>query len=119
MRRSTSSRQVDEYVASLAPEKQELAREVRRIVADSAAHLQETIRWESACYFFRGPVCYFAPSRGGIHFGFFRGKELSDPKRRLVTRNGKHPHIKVRSLQDIDEGYFVGLIREAVLLNQS
>lgn len=117
MKRRTPTNPVDEYVGSLAPGKQELAKEVRRIVAASVAHLQEAVRWESACYFFHGPVCYFAPSRGGIHFGFFRGEELSDPMRRLVSRNGKYPHIKVRSLQDIDEIYFGDLVRQAVLLN--
>lgn len=119
MRRRTPINQVDEYIKSLAPEKQELAKEVRRIVIASVAHLQEAVRWEIACYFFHGPVCYFAPSRGGIHFGFFRGKELSDPKRRLMSRNSQHPHIKVRSLQDIDEQYFGNLVREAVLLNRT
>ena len=119
MRRRITTSPVDEYIESLAPEKQELAREVRSIVAASVAHLQEAVRWESACYFFYGPVCYFAPSRGGIHFGFFRGKELTDPKHRLVSRNGRHPHIKVRSLVDIDEHYFGDLVREAVLLNRN
>ncbi|RDV11320.1 DUF1801 domain-containing protein [Pontibacter diazotrophicus] len=119
MRRRTPTNPVDQYIASLAPEKQELAKEVRRIVAASVAHLQETVRWDCACYFFHGPVCYFAPSRGGIHFGFFRGRELSDPKRRLMSRNSLYLHIKVRSLQDIDEKYFGDLVRQAVLLNRA
>lgn len=119
MRSKTSTNQVNEYIASLMPEKQKLAVEVRRIVHASVAHLEESVRWECACYFFYGPVCYIASSRSGIHFGFFRGKELSDPKRRLVSRNGQYPHIKVRSLADIDKEYFEELIREAVHLNQN
>lgn len=119
MRSRTTTNQVDEYIESLAPEKQELAKQVRRIVAASVAHLEETLRWDCACYFFYGPVCYFSSSRSGIHFGFFRGKELTDPKRRLVSRNGQYPHVKVRSLADIDEAYFGELIREAVQLNQN
>lgn len=119
MKRRTHTTPVDEYIESLAPEKKELARVVRRIVAASAAHLEEAMRWDRACYFFYGPVCYIALSRSGIHFGFFRGKELTDPKRRLVSRNGHYPHIKVRSLEDIDERYFGDLVREAVLLNRS
>ena len=119
MRSRATTNQVDEYIQSLAPEKQQLALEVRRIVNASAAHLEESVRWDCACYFFYGPVCYFASSRSGIHFGFFRGKELSDPQRRLVSRNGQHPHIKLRTLQDIDEAYFQDLVREAVQLNQN
>jgi len=119
MRSKASTNQVSEYIRSLAPEKQKLAVEVRRVITASVAHLEESVRWECACYFFYGPVCYFASSRSGIHFGFFRGKELSDPKRRLVSRNGQNPHVKIRSLEDIDEAYFSDLIREAVHLNQN
>ena len=118
MRSRTTTNQVDEYIETLTPEKQQLAKEVRRIVTASVAHLEEAVRWECPCYFFYGPVCYFASSRSGIHFGFFRGKELSDPNKRLVSRNGQHPHIKVRSLDDIDEEYFSNLVREAVLMNR-
>lgn len=119
MRSRTTTNQVDEYVEKLSPEKQLLAQEVRRIINGSVAHLEECVRWDCACYFFYGPVCYFSSSRSGIHFGFFRGKELSDPHRRLVSRNGQYPHIKIRSLEDIDEAYFADIVREAVLLNQN
>ncbi|PRY07410.1 hypothetical protein CLV24_12359 [Pontibacter ummariensis] len=119
MRSKTTTNQVDEYIDKLAPEKQLLAQEIRRIINASVAHLEECVRWDSACYFFYGPVCYFVSSRSGIHFGFFRGKELADPGRRLVSRNGQTPHVKIRSLEDIDENYFGDLVREAVLLNQN
>lgn len=119
MRSKTTTNQVDEYIEKLAPEKRLLAQEVRRIINSAASHLEECVRWDSACYFFYGPVCYVASSRSGIHFGFFRGKELSDPHRRLVSRNGQNPHVKVRSIADIDEMYFTDLVREAVHLNQN
>ena len=66
MRSRTPTNPVGEYIESLAPDKQELAKEVRRIVSASAAHLEGTVREGRACYFFYGPVCFFAPSRGGI-----------------------------------------------------
>ncbi|WP_266204725.1 DUF1801 domain-containing protein [Pontibacter kalidii] len=119
MRSKTTTNQVDEYIDKLTPEKQLLAQEVRRIIHASVAHLEECVRWDCACYFFYGPVCYFSSSRSGIHFGFFRGKELSDPHRRLVSRNGQYPHIKIRTIADIDEAYFADLVREAVHLNQN
>ncbi|WP_242920213.1 DUF1801 domain-containing protein [Pontibacter liquoris] len=119
MRSKATANQVDDYLEKLTPEKRLLAQEVRRIIHGAVAHLEECVRWDSACYFFYGPVCYFASSRSGIHFGFFRGKELSDSARRLVSRNGQTPHIKIRTLEDINEGYFADLVREAVLLNQN
>ena len=119
MRTKATTNQVDEYIEKLNPEKVHLAQEIRRIIQASVSHLEECVRWDYPCYFFYGPVCYFASSRSGIHFGFFRGKELSDPARKLVSRNGQHLHIKIRTLDDIDETYFGELIREAVLLNQN
>lgn len=119
MRSRISTNQVDEYIDKLSPERQLLAQAVRRIINQTAAHLEECVRWENPCYFFYGPVCYFASSRSGLHFGFFRGKELADPGKRLVSRNGQLPHIKLRTLEDIDEEYFSDLVRQAVLLNQN
>ena len=83
--------QIDAYIAALAPGKRALAKEVRRIVTASALHLQEAVRWESACFFFHGPVCYIAASRGCIHLGFFRGRELADPERRKRYRGPVTP----------------------------
>lgn len=119
MRTKATTNQVDEYIEKLSAEKVALAQEIRRIIQGSVAHLEECVRWDNPCYFFYGPVCYFSSSRSGIHFGFFRGKELSDPARRLVSRNGQPYHIKIRTTDDIDEAYFAELIREAVLLNQN
>ncbi|QCR23144.1 DUF1801 domain-containing protein [Pontibacter sp. SGAir0037] len=119
MRSKTTVNQVDEYLEKLTPEKLLLAQELRRIITSTAAHLEECVRWDSPCYFFYGPVCYFASSRSGLHFGFFRGKELDDPEKRLVSRNGQMLHVKVRSMDDINEAYFVELIKQAVHLNQN
>ncbi|PKV76248.1 DUF1801 domain-containing protein [Pontibacter ramchanderi] len=119
MRSKISTNQVDEYIDKLSTEKQLLAQAVRQIINQTASHLEECVRWENPCYFFYGPVCYFASSRSGLHFGFFRGKELSDPHKRLVSRNGQLPHIKLRTLEDIDSEYFSDLVRQAVLLNQN
>ena len=119
MRSKISINQVDEYIDKLPPEKQQLAQAVRQIINQTAAHLEECVRWESPCYFFYGPVWYFASSRSGLHFGFFRGKELSDTNNRLVSRNGQLPHIKLRTLEDIDKEYFSELVRQAVHLNQN
>ena len=119
MRAKATTNQVDEYLDKLTVDKQMLGREIRRIIQNTVSHLEETYRWNNPCYFFYGPVCYFASSRNGLHFGFFRGKELTDPHKRLVSRNGQYPHIKVKCLDDIDEMYFARLLKEAVTLNQN
>ena len=119
MRTKTTPNQVDHYLDSLQPDKQTLAIEVRRIIQSAVPHLEETFRWDNPCYFFYGPVCYFASSRNCLHLGFFRGAELADPAKRLVSRNGGYPHIILRSPEDIDPDYFEELIRQAVALNQN
>ncbi|MFT2009370.1 DUF1801 domain-containing protein [Pontibacter sp. 13R65] len=118
MRTKTTPNQVDIYLNTLPPDKQRLAVELRRIIQHAVPHLEENFRWDNPCYFFYGPVCYFASSRSCLHLGFFKGEELPDPAKRLVTRNGSYPHIILRTLDDIDQAYFDELIKQAVALNQ-
>lgn len=119
MRNRTTANQVDEYLDTLPDEKRALAEVVRQIILAAVPHQEECVRWDLPCYFFHGPVCYFAASRSGIHLGFFRGKELPDPEKRLVSRDGQPPHIKIKSMQDIQSAYFTELVRAAVTLNRT
>ncbi|TXK51877.1 DUF1801 domain-containing protein [Pontibacter qinzhouensis] len=119
MRTKTTPNQVDHYLDTLQADKLPLAIKLRNIIQNAVPHLEETFRWDNPCYFFYGPVCYFASSRNCLHLGFFRGEELDDPAKRLVSRKGGYPHIILRTEEDIDQPYFEDLIRQAVTLNQN
>lgn len=45
-------------------------------------------------------ICYFAPQKGYVNFGFFFGGDLPDPKHLLVGTGKRMRHVKVRSVED-------------------
>ncbi|MGH8103413.1 MAG: hypothetical protein ACREJQ_02700 [bacterium] len=49
-----------------------------------------------------------------VNLGFNFGAELSDPKQLLLGEGTKVRHISIRSLDDLNDLYLHGLIRQAV-----
>ena len=59
------------------------------------------------------PVAYVYSDTGYVQFGFIRGSSLADPKGLLVGNGQYVRHVKVHTLDDIDEKAFGALLRQA------
>jgi hypothetical protein len=54
-----------------------------------------------------------------VNFGFWWGVHLEDPKGLLQGTGEKMRHVKLTSLESIDEQALAGIIRQAVELNRT
>lgn len=52
-------------------------------------------------------------SNGGIHFGFYWGSELSDPKKLLLGEGNQYRFIRVPRFEDLPLPYLKKLMKEA------
>ena len=52
-------------------------------------------------------------SNGGIHFGFYWGSELSDPKKILLGEGNQYRFIRVAKYDDLPVPYLKKLMKEA------
>lgn len=52
-------------------------------------------------------------SNGGIHFGFYWGAELSDPKKILLGEGNQYRFIRVANFDDLPIAYLKKLMKEA------
>jgi hypothetical protein len=105
----------DLYLADQSPRNQRIIRALRAFVRRTAPQLQEFVKWGNGCWV-KGkvPVSYVYSDEAYVQFGFIRGSALADP-RGLLEGNGQYVrHIKVRSVQDIDEKAFGALLRQAI-----
>ncbi|MFW5968885.1 MAG: DUF1801 domain-containing protein [Persicimonas sp.] len=57
---------------------------------------------------------YLAESKDHVKFGLFDGADLPDPEGIVEGTGKKMRHVKVRSLQELDEAAIAGLIEAAV-----
>ncbi len=61
---------VDEYITSFPPEKQEMMQQIRKIIVQTASHATETISYGMPAYQSSGrPLVYFAANAN--HLGFY------------------------------------------------
>ena len=88
---------------------------LRKLVKKTAPTLVESVKWGNGVWLGEEwPVAFLHAKDDHLQFGFFAGSELSDPKN-LLKGSGKYiKHLKVFTLNDIDELAFARLIRQAV-----
>ena len=106
-----AKRTVHEYVAGLEGWKAGTASEVRRIVLKAAPNAQESIKWAQPVCEANGPLCYIKAFRNSVNFGFWRGVDLEDPQGLLQGSGEKMRHVKLTSVDDIDQTAFAGFVR--------
>jgi hypothetical protein len=110
---------VAEYAAGLGDWRGEVVLALRELVREAAPQAKESIKWAQPVYEDNGPFCYIRAFKNHVNFGFWRGVDLPDEAGILEGSGDKMRHVKVTGLQDIREGIFRDLVREAVALNRS
>jgi hypothetical protein len=77
-----------------------------------------SIKWAQPVLEQNGPFAFIKVAKAHITFGFWRGAELQDPKG-LLEGGEVMKHLKIASADGVDERLIVGLVRQAVALNES
>ena len=95
---------IEEYLLKLPPELKAITRELCTVARKNMPGAYEFIYHDAVGYsvsespFDR--ICYIAPQKGYVNFGFFFGADLPDPKHLLVGEGKRLRHVKVRSVED-------------------
>ncbi len=110
---------VDGYIAGLESWQAEIVSQVREIVLQAAPQAKESIKWAQPVYESGGPFAYMKAFKKAVNFGFWRGVDLDDPKGVLEGSGEKMRHVKLNSLEDIDEAQLTKFVKQAVELNEA
>lgn len=107
-----SSKDVDSILKQLKPDQKKTAEKFRSIVKKTLPDAVETVKWGNITYVYNGQnLSWFLFYKDHADFGFFKGARL---KSQLLEGTGKGlRHIKVRSLEDIDDAEFSRLLKDA------
>src|SRR5689334_16460505 len=93
-------------------------RRLLRLARAAAPGATVSIRWSQPVIEKNAPVAFIKVAKAHVTFGFWRGAELADPEQALEG-GARMKHLKIRSLDAIDERRLRVLVREAVALNVS
>jgi hypothetical protein len=101
--------QVDEYIKKQKSPKKEIIQKVRNIFLKTLPSCEEKITWGTIV--FAGGKFYLAAMKNRVHVGFAING-LNKEEIGLFEGSGKTMrHIKIHSLEDIDEKKLVKLIK--------
>ena len=105
----------DLYLAAQPPKNKTIIRALRKLVAETAPKLQESVKWGNGCWL-RGkvPIAYVYSDKGYVQFGFIHGSKLPDPKKILHGKGAYVRHIKVHDTSEIDAKTFATYLRQAI-----
>jgi hypothetical protein len=109
---------VDEYIAGLDEWQSEIVTALRRLVLEAVPEARERFKWSQPVYESNGPFCFIKAHKKHVNFGFWWGVELDDPLRLLEGSGEKMRHVKVTSLEKIQQQAFRDLARSSAEANQ-
>jgi hypothetical protein len=75
-----------------------------------------TIKWAQPVLEQNGPLAFIKPAKAHVTFGFWRGAELTDDDG-VLEGGDRMKHVKIGSLEALDERRLSALLRQAVALN--
>ncbi len=108
---------VTAYIAQIEDWQGEIVSKVRNIILKTAPEADEAIKWAQPVYSVNGPFAYIKAFKNSVNFGFWRGVDIQDPAGLLQGTGEKMRHVKLLSLDDIDEPAYIDFVQQAVKLN--
>lgn len=108
---------IDEYADGLGDWRGEVVKELDALIRSAAPKATGSIKWAQPVYEQDGPFAYVKAFTKAVHFGFWRGTDLTDPDARLEGTGDRMRHVKIRTAEDVDKTLFAAWVKEAVELN--
>lgn len=102
-----------------ADDPERVAETVRHLIHALAPHLRLEPRWGHPWYVGNDLVLLVGPFANHTSVEFWRGTTLKDPEHLLEGTGKNLRHVKLRSVEDATRPAFVGLMREAIRLDES
>jgi uncharacterized protein YdeI (YjbR/CyaY-like superfamily) len=107
---------IDAYIARSAPFAQPVLAHLRKAVHAGCPGVQETIKWGSPHFMYKGMLCAMAAFKAHCAFGFWKGallKGLPGLGREAAGQFGR-----ITSVEDLPpEKEVIGMVRQAAALN--
>jgi len=111
--------EVDAYIDKAAEFAQPILKKLRQLFHHACPEIQETIKWSSPFFEFKGIVGNMSAFKQHVSYGFWKAGLMSDPEGVLEKAgNTEMAVLKARSIEDLpDDAVLIRYIEEAVQLN--
>ena len=101
------NKNTEKYIQESPSPQKEIMMRLREIILSDMDNFSEDFKWGQPVYGINENICYFKCNKNHVNLGFFDAGKLSDP-------DNKMRHIKLKSLDDIDDKQLLKWLREAI-----
>lgn len=111
----------DEYIENAPDFAKPILRKIQKAMRASSEDLEETIKWRVPHYEYHGMIAGLSAHKSHIRFGFWRGKQMSDPEGLLeIMGKTEIGLIQMETVADVPpQRVLVRYVREAMRLNEA
>jgi hypothetical protein len=114
-----SANSVDEMVADLDSAQREIVEALRAIVKKADPKASEGFKWSMPVFEHDGMLCYIAPMKNNVNFGFYESTPvLEDPDGLLEGTGKRMRHVKLTSAAGIKKALFTKWVKQAAEFNR-
>lgn len=108
------------YIASLPSPQKEICQSLRELILGNFPQMKEEFKWNYPAYYDNGKrICLASGFKNHVTLELFYGAHLHDAQGRIAGVGKNTRHIKLKSREEIDAPYFVGLIQQSIALSQA
>lgn len=107
------NQQVTDYINEASGEQKRIMDRVRELIKESVPNSTEEFKWSRPVYRSGKDFAYLKSAKKYITLGFFNFKKLRDDDNRLEGTGKDMRHVKLTSLNDVDEDLFSEWFRAA------
>jgi hypothetical protein len=106
---------VEGYIKKAQPFARPILKHLRKLVHAGCPNCEESIKWQSPFFDYKGPVCFMAAFKEHAVFGLWKGKLLFGTKHK-----GAMGHFgPITSVNDLpNDEQLIGYIKKAAALNE-
>jgi hypothetical protein len=117
-RRADFGAGIDAYVGKLSPPTRQIVEAMVGLVQRAVPAATAEIKWGMPVFSKDGLLCYLRGGASYVRFGFYdHVGEMDDPEGQLEGSSESGGHVKLRSVDDIDEGRFTSWLQTAARKN--
>ncbi len=102
------------YVKDENPELRKVVRGLKNLVRATVPGIRETVNaWGIPTFEAEDPFCFYMVGKNHVTFGFHYGTSLEDPQGLLEGTGKNIRHVKLRSLEDLEQKGVKQLVQTA------
>lgn len=105
---------IDDWLADVPDGEHDLASATVDFVRETLEEAEEAVKWNQPCFVVAGSNCLYVSAQSGyVNLGFYEGATLADPADLLEGTGKAMRHVKIRTVEALEDLDLAELVRAA------